>query len=111
MVTLRPCDGAICGVVEGLTGFRPDGSPPLDVQGRSRCHLTIIGDLQLSEPGVWAGHITNPDDGKMYSIHISLDPQGRMRMRGYIGIPLLGRTTIWTRYQGRLTPDCHIVRG
>jgi hypothetical protein len=30
-------------------------------------------------------------------------------MRGYIGIPLLGRTTIWTRYEGKLTPDCHLA--
>jgi uncharacterized protein (DUF2147 family) len=110
VVALSACGTMICGAVDGITGFRPNGAPPLDVDGRSRCHLQIISDLVLEEPGLWAGHITNPDDGKTYSIHISLDPEGKLRMRGYIGIPLLGRTTVWTRYQGKLTPDCHLVR-
>ena len=110
VVGLEPCGAMICGKVDGITGFRPNGAPPVDVNGRSRCHLEIISDLVLEEPGLWAGHITNPDDGNVYSIHISLDPEGKLRMRGYIGIPLLGRTTVWTRYQGKLTPDCHLVR-
>ena len=111
VVALQPCGAAICGTVEGIAKFQPNGAPPVDFEGRSRCHLPIISDLVVEEPGVWAGHITNPDDGKVYSIHISIDPQGKMRMRGYIGIPLLGRTTVWTRYPGKLMPDCHIARG
>lgn len=110
VVTLAPCGTKLCATVDGITGFRPNGDPPVDVRGRSRCHLRIIDDLEDEEPGSWAGHITNPDDGKTYAIHITLDAQGRMRMRGFIGVPLLGRTTIWTRYTGRLTPDCHIER-
>jgi uncharacterized protein (DUF2147 family) len=109
VVVLTACGTMICGTVDGITGFRPNGTAPVDVNGRSRCHLQIISDLVLEEPGLWAGHITNPDDGKVYSIHISLDPEGKLRMRGYIGIPLLGRTTIWTRYEGKLTPDCHLA--
>ena len=31
---------------------------------------------------MWAGHITNPDDGKTYSIHVWLDEKGDLRMRG-----------------------------
>jgi hypothetical protein len=30
-------------------------------------------------------------------------------MRGYIGLPILGRTVFWTHFTQRLTPDCHIV--
>jgi uncharacterized protein (DUF2147 family) len=110
VVGLAACGTMICGTVDGITKFKPNGAPPVDVDGRSRCHLQIISDLVLDEPGLWAGHITNPDDGKTYSIHISLDREGKLLMRGYIGIPLLGRTTVWTRYHGNLTPDCHLVR-
>lgn len=109
IVALRPCGGGMCGTVDGITGFQANGDPPVDVQGRSRCHLTIIPDLQMDGAGVWGGHVTNPDDGKTYTIQITLDPQGRLRMRGYIGIPLFGLTTVWTRFGGRLTPDCHVV--
>ena len=112
VVALQPCGGTvICGVVEGITGFQANGAAPVDVNGHSRCHLTIIPDLRLDQPGSWSGHITNPDDGNVYSIRITLDPQGRLHMRGYIGIPLLGRTTVWTRYPGKLTPDCHLAGG
>ena len=109
IVALRPCGSGMCGTVDGITGFQANGDPPVDVHGRSRCHLTIIPDLQLDADGVWGGHVTNPDDGKTYTIQITLDPEGRLRMRGYIGIPLFGLTTVWTRFGGRLTPDCHIV--
>jgi len=111
VVAIEPCGAVLCGAVVGVTGFQPNGAPPVDYQGRSRCKLQIIGDLHVDEPGIWAGHIMNPDDGNVYTIHISLDPQGRLLMRGFIGIPLLGRTTVWTRYQGRLTTDCHLEHG
>ncbi len=111
VVTFRPCPAGVCGTVDGVTAFQPNGGPPLDYRGQSRCHLQIVPDLREDEPGDWSGHITNPDDGKTYNIKISLDIQGRLAMRGYIGIPLLGRTTMWTRFMGLLTPDCHIRGG
>jgi uncharacterized protein (DUF2147 family) len=111
VVTLRPCSAGVCGTVDGVTAFQPNGGPPLDYRGQSRCHLQIVPDLHQDDPGHWSGHITNPDDGKTYNIKISLDERGRLAMRGYIGIPLLGRTTLWSRFNGRLTPDCHIQPG
>ncbi len=111
VVTLRPCPTGLCGTVDGVTAFQPDGGPPLDYRGQSRCHLQIIPDAHEDQPGVWSGHITNPDDGKTYNIKMTIDEQGRLAMRGYIGIPLLGRTTLWSRFTGHLTPDCHIHGG
>lgn len=111
VVTMRPCGANLCGTVEGVVTFQPNGGPPLDYRGVSRCHMQIIPDAHEDRPGTWFGHITNPDDGKIYTIKITLDDQGRLAMRGYIGIPLLGRTTLWTRFTGRLTPDCHILGG
>ena len=111
VVGVEPCGGALCGTVDGITGFQPNGDPPVDYLGRSRCHLTIIADLAPTQPGVWQGHITNPDDGRTYTIRITFDAKGRLQMRGFIGVPLLGRTTVWTRFTGRLLPDCHVAQG
>ena len=108
IVQIEPCGAGLCGSVVGVTNFTADGSSPKDLHGRSRCHLQIIPDGKVDEDGVWASHITNPDDDKTYTITLRVDHDGRLRMRGYIGIPLFGRTVFWTRFHGHLTPDCHI---
>ena len=108
VVQIVPCGNGLCGSVVGVTDFAADGSAPKDLHGRSRCHLQIIPDGKLEEDGIWDSHITNPDDDKVYTITLRVDQDGRLRMRGYIGIPLFGRTVFWTRFNGRLTPDCHL---
>ena len=40
---------------------------------------------------------TIPASGNTYTCHLALDGDDRLRLRGYVGIPLLGRTTTWTR--------------
>ena len=108
IVQILPCGSGLCGLVAGVTNFRPDGSAPTDLHGRSRCQLEIIPDGKVDDDGSWDSHITNPDDGKTYTITLRVDPDGRLRMRGYIGLPLFGRTVFWTRFKGHLTPDCHL---
>ncbi len=108
VVRISPCSSGLCGTVVGIIHFQPDGSAPKDIQGRSRCNLQIIPGGTAEADGSWDSHITNPDDGKTYTITLRVDPDGRLRMRGYIGIPLFGRTVFWTRFKGHLTADCHL---
>ncbi len=108
IVQIFSCGSGLCGIVAGVTNFLPDGSAPKDWQGRSRCRLQIIPDGKADDDGSWDSHITNPDDGKTYTITLRVDPDGRLRMRGYIGLPLFGRTVFWTRFKGHLTQDCHL---
>ncbi len=109
VVKITTCPDGLCGSVVGITTFRPDGSAPLNLHARSRCHLRIISDGTVDGDGVWNSHITNPDDDKVYTINLRLDERGRLRMRGYIGLPLFGQTVYWTRFGGHLTDDCHIA--
>lgn len=108
VVRIAPCDTGLCGTVLGVTNFRPDGSALSDLHGQSRCNLQIIPDGKVGDDGVWDSHITNPDDGKVYTITLRVDADGRLRMRGYIGIPLFGKTVFWTRFARHLTADCHV---
>ncbi len=108
VVDIAPCDAGLCGTVIGVTRRRPDGSAELDQRGQSRCHLEIIHGGSASSEGVWDSHITNPDDEQTYTIELHVDESGRLRMRGYIAIPLLGETVFWTRFDGHVTPDCQI---
>ena len=44
-----------------------------------------------------SGSIYDPATGNTYTCHLALDGDDRLRLRGFVGIPLLGRTTTWTR--------------
>ena len=68
VVQIIPCGSGLCGSVVGVTDFSTDGSAPKDLHGRSRCHLQIIPDGKVEADGTWDSHITNPDDGKVYTI-------------------------------------------
>jgi uncharacterized protein (DUF2147 family) len=41
------------------------------------------------------GRIYDPESGRTYSVRAELEDDGRLRIRGYVGTPLLGRTTHW----------------
>ena len=44
-----------------------------------------------------SGQIYNGENGKIYSANISLQADGKLRLRGYVGSPMLGETQLWTR--------------
>jgi uncharacterized protein (DUF2147 family) len=49
----------------------------------------------------WSGgQVLDPESGKIYRAFLALEDGGtKLRLRGYIGIPLLGRTEYWMRAQ------------
>ncbi|MGI4860273.1 MAG: DUF2147 domain-containing protein [Janthinobacterium lividum] len=60
--------------------------------------LTIIRHLQRNGD-VWeGGEILDPENGKTYHCRMQLADQGaRLIVRGYLGVPLLGRSQTWIR--------------
>lgn len=54
--------------------------------------------------GEWTdGNIYDPKNGKVYSANMELADGGeKLELRGYVGIPLFGRTTEWTREEGKV---------
>jgi uncharacterized protein (DUF2147 family) len=43
------------------------------------------------------GHIYDPESGKTYSCTISMKDKNTLKVRGYVGVSLFGRTEVWTR--------------
>ena len=59
--------------------------------------MIILNDLIL-EDGIWEdGTIIDPKSGKIYDCYLSLEKQNTLKVRGYLGFSLLGRTQIWKR--------------
>lgn len=74
-------------------------NPDKNLKGRSILGLSLLKDVGV-EPnrhGAWAGRIYDPQRGKYYRCTLRLAASGDLRVRGYIGIPLLGRTSRWRR--------------
>jgi uncharacterized protein (DUF2147 family) len=102
------CGATLCGRIIGIA--RPPGEPvPTDYQGRSQCGLIIITDQSPTQDGTWLGHVTDPRNGKRYQAELWVDDSGHLKLRGFVGIPLLGKTVTWNRFTGRVTADCRVI--
>jgi uncharacterized protein (DUF2147 family) len=108
VVAIEPCGDAICGRIVGIDRH-PAEPMPTDINGRSQCGLTIITNQKPKSDGTWVGEITDPRDGRIWQARISLDDEGNLRLRGFVGIPLLGATQVWHKFTGRLSAECGLT--
>jgi len=88
----------------GSTDGKP-GTPKLDrhnpdpgLRTKPVMGLQIVRDFVPSGAGLWTnGTVYDPKNGKTYSGKMTLVSATLLDLRGFIGIPLVGRTTQWTR--------------
>ena len=68
-----------------------------DKKGQHLVGLTILENLSKSED-VWKdGRVLNPSSGKTYACFVELENPDVLKLRGYVGVPALGRTQYWYR--------------
>ena len=60
--------------------------------------MTILWGLTKQGDEYQWGEILDPENGKVYRAKMKLDGEGiTLRVRGFIGFSLFGRTQIWIR--------------
>ena len=59
--------------------------------------MDILSGLKKDDDEWSGGKILDPKNGKQYKCYIKLLDDNTLKLRGYIGISLLGRTAIWKR--------------
>jgi uncharacterized protein (DUF2147 family) len=115
-VKIAPCAdpkaGAICGTIVGLINPKgPNGqvvapevatdyrNPDPALRSRKVIGMQLIwGFKPTSDPNAFdGGQIYNGENGKTYSANVSLQADGKLRLRGYVGSPMFGETQLWTR--------------
>ena len=110
-----------CGDGETLCGklawfrIRPDDPNPqaLDLnnpdpsrRGRSLCGLSFMYGFKPVARNRWEdGMVYDAESGNIYHAIITLRADGALDLHGYIGISLIGRSEIWTRYTDPV-PSC-----
>jgi len=72
-------------------------NPDKNLQSRPILGLEILKNFKFDGDNVYEdGNIYDPKNGKDYSCKITLNGN-KLKIRGYIGISLLGRSEVWTR--------------
>lgn len=85
---------------DGLAG-KPKtdtNNPDENLRSRPIVGLQLVGGFTFGGGNEWIdGTIYNPRDGETYQCVMTLQEDGTLEVHGYVGIPLFGKTQIWTR--------------
>ncbi|MCC6714728.1 MAG: DUF2147 domain-containing protein [Gammaproteobacteria bacterium] len=97
-------DGEYRGYIEQLLERPGDAAVsicercPGELKGQPIEGLVILHGLTGSGGEFSGGHILDPDSGHYYRVKMTVGPEGQtLKVRGYLGISLLGRTQTWYR--------------
>jgi len=104
LIELRLDGNQLSAVILGSPNEDPD-RPKTDIENpdpalRSRLliGLDIFSGFSYDGDGEWSGgFIYDPNSGKTYRGKLKLKDHSTIKLRGYIGISLIGRTDTWTR--------------
>ena len=80
-----------------IAGAKDEKNPDASLKKRTLKGVVILKDMTYDN-GIWKnGTIYDPESGNTYKATIKLKSDGNLTLRGYIGVPALGRNSIWTR--------------
>ena len=98
-VEIARCGEVFCGnVVKVLANRSMSGGGDMrPADSRSPLGLTILKNFAASGEGEWQGEIYNRENGKTYACKLSLSAPDQLAVRPYVGLPLFGKTLLWTR--------------
>lgn len=73
-------------------------NPDPALRNRALTQVLILQNFEYAKDGQWTkGRVYDPYNGKTYQSRINMPNPRTLKIRGYIGIPLFGRTEVWTR--------------
>jgi uncharacterized protein (DUF2147 family) len=106
VVDIEPCGDRLCGTVVWLKQpQRPDGglrrddkNPSAALRSRPVCGIELMNGFKPAGANEWEdGHIYSADEGTTYSAEMTLKDPNTLKVRGFVGISLFGKSQIWTR--------------
>jgi uncharacterized protein (DUF2147 family) len=108
-IEIYPCGGNLCGRIAWLKEPREkngeikvDGKNPDPAKrAQTLVGLTMMWNFaRTADPSEWeGGRIYNPQDGDVYRAKMKLHADGKLEVRGYVVVPLLGGSQHWERVQ------------
>lgn len=78
-----------------------EGSVCDKCEGKKKNHpiigLVIIENLKKDDDEYSDGTILDPESGDVYSCYLKLENANKLKVRGFLGVSLFGRTQYWIR--------------
>lgn len=106
IVRLIEVDGEVRGTIETIFPEPTENSDPKcdkcpdEFKGKPVRGLTFMWGFKRDVSGLGAGKILDPEEGAVYNCRIELADGGKtLKVRGYVGVPLFGRTQTWQRVE------------
>jgi uncharacterized protein (DUF2147 family) len=78
-------------------------NPKPELRTRTTLGIVIFWKLQYDDGEFVDGYVYNPRDGKTYRIDMKIIDRDTIKIRGYVGISLLGQSQFWKRANGPKT--------
>ncbi|MBV9877521.1 MAG: DUF2147 domain-containing protein [Verrucomicrobia bacterium] len=105
-VEIFEADGKLNGKIAALNKeYTSDGIEKTDISNpnpekrkRPLIGLVFMTGFTREGPGRWDhGTVYDPKTGNTYASFLEYDGGDTLKLRGYIGISLIGRTAVWTK--------------
>ena len=106
-VRIEEYRGALCGRIVWVRDSldergrlrRDRKNPDPALRDRVMRDLVIVTDLAATSADStrWKGRVYDPRSGHTYAARLTLETPDRLKLRGYVAVPVLGRTSRWTR--------------
>lgn len=77
---------------------RDDLNPDESQRQRPLLGIELLSEYRFKN-GKWQGRIYDPESGNTYSSNMRVDRVGELKMRGYLGLPMFGRTASFVPLQ------------
>ena len=94
-------NGKLYGKITNLLLPEDEGKKCVNCKGKNKNQpiegMIIIKDLELEDDTWEDGTILDPKSGKVYDCYIGFQDDNTLKVRGFLGFSLLGRTQIWKR--------------
>lgn len=110
VIEITPCSEGLCGyvhwIIDGGQQFDKHNPDPA-LRDDPICGMRILWGFEKSADNTWeGGRIYKADDGDLYKANLALENSDRLKLRGYVGLPLFGKTQYWSRANPDLYPQC-----
>ncbi|MDV7137363.1 DUF2147 domain-containing protein [Maribacter sp. TH_r10] len=66
-------------------------------KGKPISGLVIIENIKKDDDEFNGGTILDPENGKIYKCYLELVNKNKLKVRGFLGVSLFGRTQYWIR--------------